>query len=338
MPAEWEKQEATWFSWPHNLEDWPDKFEPVPWVFTEIFRHLTRHQKVKLLVKEAAGKKQATSFCKRAGIDLKQVVMHIIPTNRGWMRDCGPIYVYEGKTKALLDWRFTGWAKYKNHQLDDAVPMLINESAGLAGAQPMHKGKRVVLEGGSIDVNGKGSLLTTEECLLSKIQCRNPGFTREDYESIFERYLGVDNVIWLGNGIVGDDTHGHVDDITRFVAPNTIVTVVEKDKKDDNYKLLQDNLKRLKAARDGKGKAFDIVELPMSRPIVFEGQRLPASYANFLIANGIVLVPTFNDPADRIALNILAECFPTREVVGIHAVDLVWGLGTIHCMSQQEPA
>jgi agmatine deiminase len=203
----------------------------------------------------------------------------------------------------------------------------------------VHGKKRVVLEGGSIDVNGKGTLITTEECLLSeKVQCRNPGFTRKDYETIFERYLGAGNVIWLGNGIVGDDTHGHVDDITRFVNEKTIVTVVEHDKKDANYKLLQDNLKRLKAARDQDGKPFDIVELPMPRPIVFEGQRLPASYANFLIANGVVLVPTFNDPADRIALNILAECFPKREVVGIHAVDLVWGLGTIHCMSQQEPA
>ena len=338
MPAEWEKQEATWFSWPHNLEDWPDKFDPIPWVFAEIIRHLTRFQKVKLLVKDEANKKLATSYCKRAGIDLKKVPMFVIPTNRGWMRDCGPIFAYSGKKKLMLDWRFTGWAKYKNHELDNAVPSLITDFNGLGGACPMHKGKRVVLEGGSIDVNGKGSLLTTEECLLSKKQCRNPGFTAEDYETVFEKYLGADNVIWLGNGIVGDDTHGHVDDITRFVAENTIVTVVEKDKKDDNYALLQDNLKRLKKARDSKGKQFTIVELSMPRPVVFEGQRLPASYANFLIANGIVLVPTFNDPADRIALNILAECFPSREIVGIHAIDLVWGLGTIHCMSQQEPA
>ena len=338
MPAEWEKQEATWFAWPHNVEDWPDKFEPVPWVFAEIVRHLTRFQKVKLLVKDEKAKKEATSICKRAGVDMKNLKTFIIPTDRGWMRDCGPIFAYNGKKKVMLDWRFTGWAKYKNHQLDNAVPALITDLNGLGGACPMHKGKRVVLEGGSIDVNGKGSLLTTEECLLSKIQCRNPGFTAKDYEAVFERYLGVDNVIWLGNGIVGDDTHGHVDDITRFVAENTILTVVEKDKKDDNYTLLQDNLKRLKKARDSKGKQFNIVELPMPRPVVFEGQRLPASYANFLIANGLVLVPTFNDPADRHALNILAECFPTHEIVGIHVVDLVWGLGTIHCMSQQEPA
>jgi agmatine deiminase len=339
MPAEWEKQEATWFSWPHNVEDWPGKFEPIPWVFTEIFRALTRHQKVKLLVKDAATKKQATSYCKRAGLDLKKIEMHIIPTDRGWMRDCGPIFVYAGKEKLQLDWRFTGWAKYKNHKLDDAVPALINRSNLLSGAEPILKGKRVVLEGGSIDVNGKGTLITTEECLLSeKVQCRNAGFTRRDYETVFECYLGAGNVIWLDKGIVGDDTHGHVDDITRFVNENTVVTVVEKNKKDDNHKLLQDNLKRLKAARDQDGKQLNIVELPMPAPVVFEGQRLPASYANFLIANGVVLVPTFNDPMDRLALNILAECFPKREIAPIHAVDLVWGLGTIHCMSQQEPA
>lgn len=339
MPAEWEKQEATWFSWPHNEADWPGKFEPTPWVFVEIIRHLTRFQKVKLLVKDAKTKKQAQSFCKRGGVNMKRLELYEIPTDRGWMRDCGPIFVYNGKSKAMLDWRFTGWAKYKNHKLDDKVPGLIFEHNGLSGAQPAHKKKRVVLEGGSIDVNGKGTLITTEECLLStKVQCRNPGFTRADYEEVFANYLGIDNVIWLGNGIVGDDTHGHVDDITRFVNETTIVTVVESDKKDANYKLLQDNLKRLKAARDSKGKQFDIVELPMPKPVVFEGQRLPASYANFLIANGIVLVPTFNDANDRIALNILAECFKTREVVGINSTDLVWGLGTIHCMSQQEPA
>jgi agmatine deiminase len=338
MPAEWEKQVATWFSWPHNLEDWPGKFDPIPWVFTEIFRALIRHQKVKLLVKDAATKKQAASYCKRAGLDLKQIEMHIIPTDRGWMRDCGPIFAYAGKEKVQLDWRFTGWAKYKNHKLDDAVPALINATSGLSGAEPVHNGKRVVLEGGSIDVNGKGTLLTTEECLLSeKVQCRNPGFTRADYEAVFERYLGAGNVIWLGKGIVGDDTHGHVDDITRFVNANTVVTVVEPNKKDENHALLKDNVKRLHAARDQNGKQLNVVELPMPRPVVFEGQRLPASYANFLIANGVVLVPTFNDPNDRIALNILAECFPGREIAPIHSVDLVWGLGTIHCMSQQEP-
>ena len=333
MPAEWEKQEATWFSWPHNEEDWPGKFAPIPWVFTEIFRALLPHQKIKLLVKDAATKKQATQYCKRAGLDLKKIEMHIIPTDRGWMRDCGPIFAYNGKEKIQLDWGFSGWAKYKNHKLDDNVPALINKANGLSGAQPMHKGKRVVLEGGSIDVNGKGLLLTTEECLLdTKKQVRNRGFTRADYEDVFAKYLGISRVIWLGKGIVGDDTHGHVDDITRFVNENTVVTVVEPNKKDENHALLADNVKRLKKT------GLNIIELPMPKPVIFEGQRLPASYANFLIANGVVLVPTFNDVNDRIALNMLAECFPTRDIAPINAVDLVWGLGTIHCMSQQEPA
>jgi len=339
MPAEWEKQAAIWLAWPHNKEDWPDKFEPIPWVYAEIIRHIARTQLVRLVVQNDKEKKRATDVLERAGVNLKKVEWYVIPTDRIWLRDSGPIFVRDKKkNKAMLDWRFNAWAKYPNHKKDDKVPEAINASHKLERVQPMHKGKRVVLEGGSIDVNGKGTLITTEECLLSEIQCRNPGFTRDDYAEVFATYLGIEQILWLGNGIVGDDTHGHVDDITRFVKADTIVTVIEKDKRDDNYSLLQDNLKRLKKARDAKGKAFNIVELPMPKPVVFEGQRLPASYANFLICNDVVLVPTFNDPMDRIALNILAECFKGREVVGIHAVDLVWGLGTIHCMSQQEPA
>jgi agmatine deiminase len=339
MPAEWEKQAAIWLAWPHNKEDWPDKFEPIPWVYAEIIRHIAHSQLVRLVVQNDKEKKRANDVLERAGVNLKKVEWYVIPTDRIWLRDSGPIFVRDKKkNKAMLDWRFNAWAKYPNHKKDDKVPEAINETHKLERLQPMHKGKRVVLEGGSIDVNGKGTLITTEECLLSKIQCRNPGFTRDDYAEVFATHLGIDQIIWLGNGIVGDDTHGHVDDITRFVKADTIVTVIEKDKRDDNYNLLQDNLKRLKKARDAKGKAFNIVELPMPKPVVFEGQRLPASYANFLICNDVVLVPTFNDPADRIALNILAECFKGRDVVGIHAVDLVWGLGTIHCMSQQEPA
>lgn len=337
MPAEWEPQAATWLAWPHNQKDWPGKFEPIPWAFAEIIRHITLHQRVRLLVKDKAAKKAAASYCKRANIDISQVEFFEIPTNRGWMRDCGPIFVYKGKRKEILDWRFNAWAKYSNYQYDDLVPEKLNTRLGILRTQPMHKGKRVVLEGGSIDVNGKGTLITTEECLLSKIQCRNPGFTREDYETVFEKYLGISNTIWLGNGIVGDDTHGHVDDLARFVNPTTVVTVVEKNKRDENYALLQDNLKRLKKARDQNGKPLAVAELPMPRPLIFEGQRLPASYANFLICNGLVLVPTFNDPYDRVALNTLATLMPKHEIIGIHAVDLVWGLGTIHCMSQQEP-
>ncbi|MDX2112658.1 MAG: agmatine deiminase family protein [Alphaproteobacteria bacterium] len=358
MPAEWEPQAAIWLAWPHNKEDWPDKFEPIPWVYAEIIRHIAHTQVVRLVVQNDKEQKRATDVLERAGVNMKHIKWHVIPTDRIWLRDSGPIFVkpvdggrwtadkkkqspssvIRHPSSVMLDWRFNAWAKYPNHKKDDKVPEAINTTYQLDRIQPMHKGKRVVLEGGSIDVNGKGTLITTEECLLSNIQCRNPGFTRDDYAEVFARYLGISQIIWLGHGIVGDDTHGHVDDITRFVKADTIVTVVERDKRDDNYSLLQDNLKRLKKARDAKGKAFNIVELPMPRPVVFEGQRLPASYANFLICNEVVLVPTFNDPMDRIALNILAECFPKREVVGIHAVDLVWGLGTIHCMSQQEPA
>jgi len=240
------------------------------------------------------------------------------------------------KKRVLLDWHFNAWAKYDNWKHDDKIPACVEKFLKLPRIQPIYKNKRVVLEGGSIDVNGKGTLITTEECLLSKIQCRNPGFKRDDYEKIFSQYLGISNVIWLENGIVGDDTHGHVDDITRFVNATTVVTAVEKDKSDPNHPLLRENVKRLKAARDQSGKQLNVVELPMPKPVIFEGQRLPASYANFLIANDLVLVPTFNDPNDRIALNILAELFPKQDVVGIYSSDFVWGLGTIHCASQQE--
>lgn len=338
MPAEWEQHASTLLAWPHNKNDWPDKFAPIPWVYGEIIRYLTQHERVRLVVKNEQQQAQAADICERAHVDMDKLDVHILPTNRIWLRDSGPIYVKDAKGKRhLLDFRFNAWAKYANHKLDDKVPELLNEHDKLPRIQPMHKGRRVVLEGGSIDVNGKGTLLTTEECLLSDIQCRNPGFTREDYETVFATYLGISNVIWLGHGITGDDTHGHVDDLSRFVDANTVVTVTEKNKKDDNYAPLQDNLKRLKAARDQDGKPLNVVELPMPKPLVFEDTRLPASYANFYIANGIVIVPTFNDPMDRVALSILAELFPKREVVGIHAVDLVWGFGTLHCMSQQEP-
>lgn len=386
MPAEWEPHTSTIIAWPHNKEDWPGKFDPIPWVYAEIATALSQHERVRILVRNEKDKEKAKVACEKTGAKLSKIDFYTIPTNRVWMRDSGPIFVYKngsplegeqakrgsvrtedkpwgenttkapptlrpspsarsqplplkgGARKVMLDWRFNAWAKYPNHKLDDKVPSLINAHYKLDIIQPMHKGKRVVLEGGSIDVNGKGLLLTTEECLLSKVQERNPGFKREDYEEVFAKYLGIDQVIWLGNGIKGDDTHGHVDDLSRFTDASTVVTVVEKNKKDDNYAPLADNLKRLKKVRDGKGKQLTVVELPMPKPMFFEGQLLPASYANFLIANNIVLVPTFNDVSDRIALNILSELFKGREVIGIHCRDFVWGLGTIHCMSQQEPA
>jgi agmatine deiminase len=237
-----------------------------------------------------------------------------------------------------INWRFNAWAKYSNFQHDEKIASLMAKAARAHEVRPTHGKNRVVLEGGSIEVNGKGTLLTTEECLLNKTQQRNPAMKRADYEKIFADYLGIKNVIWLGSGITGDDTHGHVDDLTRFVAPDTVVTAVESDPNDPNYELLRENIRRLRSATDQDGKPLAIVELPMPGPVFFEGRRLPASYANFYIANGVVLVPVFNDANDRFALDILADLFPDREIIGIYCGDLVWGFGTIHCMTQQQPA
>lgn len=338
MPAEWERQEAVWLAWPHNKEDWPERFGPIPWVYGEIIRYLAQVERVRLVVKNARQREEATGILERHGVNLDKIDFILAATDRVWLRDCGPIFVADGKRKVMLDWRFNAWAKYDNWKRDDKIPAYAEEFLKLPRIQPQHKGRRVVLEGGAIDVNGKGTLLTTEECLLSKIQCRNPGFTREDYEQVFARYLGIEQVVWLKDGIKGDDTHGHVDDLARFVNATTVVMVVEKDKTDDNYAPLRENLKRLKKARDQNGKPLTVAELPVPKPLFFEGQRLPASYANFLIANGLVLVPTFNDANDRAALNILAELFPKHDVIGIHCGDFIWGLGTIHCASQQEIA
>ena len=254
------------------------------------------------------------------------------------MRDSGPIMVYNDGRREALNFNFNGWAKYTNFQLDKHVPKEVSNFLKVTLTQVMHNGKPVVVEGGAIDVNGKGTLLTSEECLLDpKIQVRNENFTKEDYEAVFKEYLGVTNVIWLGDGIIGDDTHGHIDDLCRFVNEDTIITVVEENTKDANYAPLQDNLKRLQNSKLENGKSPKIVKLPMPNPLIFEGIRIPASYANFLILNKCVLVPTFNDSKDRIALNTIAECFPYREVIGISAIDLIWGFGTLHCLSQQIP-
>jgi agmatine deiminase len=344
MPAEWERHEATWLAWPHNPEDWPGKFQPIPWVYAEIVRLLSSRETVHLIVQHEKEEIRAKSILKRSGADLDRVCFHRWPTDRVWTRDSGPIFVRNGEGKvAITNWHFNAWAKYSDWPLDDQLP---GRAAGLLQLpewQPtisLENGKkhRLVLEGGSIDTNGAGILMTTEECLLSEVQQRNPGVNREQLERAFHDYLGIDQVIWLGCGVAGDDTHGHVDDISRFVAPATIVTAIEPNTHDPNHAPLKENLERLKAARTLDGKQFDLVELPLPRPVIFRGQRLPASYANFYIANDLVLVPTFHDPNDRVALNILAEVFPEREVIGIHSVDLVWGLGTLHCMSQQQPA
>ncbi len=347
MPAEWEPHRATWLGWPHNRTDWPGKFEPIPWVYAEIVRYLSRVEDVNILVRNAAAKAQARDMLGRCGTDLKRVKFHLWPMNRVWTRDSGPIFIRNKDIRskdqiAITNWRFNAWAKYPDCKLDNQLPGRVTELLKLKEFIPVveraGKPHHVVLEGGSIDVNGQGLMLTTEECLLSKVQERNPGVSRKSLEKIFMDYLGIEKVIWLGRGIAGDDTHGHVDDISRFVAADVIVTAVEKHRGDANYEPLQENLKRLQAATDLNGRRLKIVDLPLPRPVVFKKQRLPASYANFYIANNLVLVPTFNDPNDRVALNILADVMPKHEIVGIYCGDFIWGLGAIHCATQQEPA
>ncbi len=339
MPAEWEPHDATWIAWPHRRSDWPGKLPPISWVYGEIVRWLTQFETVNILVNNAKAETTATQLLERAGVDLHQVRFWRFATDRAWTRDYGPIILVgpDGR-KGLLDFRFNAWAKYPDWKLDDAVPGQIGKALKLPSWQPTCDGKRVVLEGGAIDVNGAGLLLTTEQCLLSEEQARNLGMTRPELEQIFLDYLGVKKTLWLNCGIEGDDTHGHIDDLARFVGVRTVIAVEETNPDDPNYAPLQENLERLRGFTDLDGRELEIVTLPMPEPLILDGQRLPASYANFYIANGIVLVPTFNDPNDRIALGTLADLFPGRKVVGIHAVDLVWGLGTLHCLTQQEPA
>jgi len=374
MPAEWEPHDATWLAWPHYRDDWPGKFEPIPWVYAEIIRHLARHERVELIVNHAASEKRARKILHRANALSDNIRFHRWPTNRVWTRDSGCMFATtpsfarpdsrgrlsphvsrrEGhdsgdvnsqpkKSGALapellaVKWRFNAWAKYSNYQHDEKIGSLMAKTADAREIRPVFGKHRVVLEGGSIDVNGQGTLLTTEECLLGNVQQRNPAMARSDYEKVFAGYLGIKNVVWLGSGIIGDDTHGHVDDITRFVAPDTVVTTVESNPDDPNYEPLRENIRRLRAAADQDGKPLAIIELPMPAPVIFEGRRLPASYANFYVANGVVLVPVFNDPNDRFALDVLADLFPDRDVIGIYSGDLIWGFGAMHCMTQQQP-
>jgi len=359
MPGEWESHSATWIGWPHNRTDWPGKFASIPWVYAEIVRNLARVEQVNILVNHEMADAAARNVLVTAEVLPKSslepgtrsgnVKFWQIPTNRGWLRDTGPIFVRrDARSKsnlpslAAVAWRFNAWAKYSDWKLDAPVSAELGRRLQLPTWQPEveinGKLRRVVLEGGSIDVNGRGTLLTTEECLLSHVQQRNPDVSREQLEQLFADYLGIKKVVWLGRGIAGDDTHGHVDDISRFVAPSVVITAYEPDTSEINHEPLRENYLLLKRTTDQSGKPLRVIKLPMPAPIYFDRQRLPASYANFYIANRLVLVPVFNDPNDRVALNIIADALPGRTVVGIYCGDLVLGLGTLHCMTQQQPA
>jgi agmatine deiminase len=341
MPAEWERHEATWLAWPHRLSDWPRRFAPIPWVYGEIVRALAPGETVRILVPNARHEALARRILTRVGAPLGRIEFFRFPLDRGWTRDFGPIFVKDRAARevAIARFRFNAWAKYPDWKKDDAVPERVARALGLPLHAIEHDGRAVVLEGGSIDVDGRGTLLTTEECNLDPVvQVRNPGLGGQGLEQVLRESLGATRVVWLGAGIAGDDTHGHVDDVCRFVAPGRVVLARESDPTDPNHRPLEENRERLQDARTADGSRIEVVPLPMPRPLVFDGQRLPASYANFYVANAAVLVPTFNDPADRHALGTLAELFPDRPAVGIHAVDLVWGLGTLHCLTQQQPA
>jgi agmatine deiminase len=339
FPAEWENQQGILLCFPHNGKDWPGKYEAIQWAFVEFIKKVATYETVFLVVFDDKLKEKVTGMLEMANVNLDNISYIMQKTNRSWMRDSGPIVIKNGDAREALNFNFNGWAKYKNFQLDKHVPARVANFLNIPLTQVLYKGKPVIVEGGSIDSNGRGTLLTSEECLMHPdIQVRNPNFTKADYEAVFKEYLGITNVIWLGNGVEGDDTHGHIDDLCRFINEDTLVTIVETDPKDKNYHPLQDNLKRLQNAKLENGKSPVIVALPMPTRLDFEDLRLPASYANFLILNKCVLVPTFNDANDRKALNIIAECFPDREIIGISAIDLIWGFGTLHCLSQQIPS
>jgi len=335
MPAEWEPHEATWLSWPHKEESWPGAFEPVPAIFVEITRHLAESELVRINVADQDAAARVRELLRRGGVNLDAVRFQLIPTNDAWARDHGPVYVIretEGlRERAIVDWGYNAWGnKYPPYDLDDVVPQRIAEQSGEMLFRP-----GIVMEGGSFDVNGRGTLLTTESCLLNPN--RNPDASREQIEWYLREYLGVNRILWLGEGIVGDDTDGHIDDLSRFVGPNTVITAIEADPTDENYIALRENLARLEAMTDQDGRKLRVVTMPMPGPIYFDGQRLPASYANFYIANCTVLLPTFGHENDVRAIEILQGLYPDRRVVGIDCTDLVWGLGAVHCVTQQQP-
>ena len=336
---EWYPHEATWLGWPHNKSDWPGKFSPIPWVYAEIARYISRAEKVRIVVEDKEHEAKANKVLKAVDANFENIEFYKLKTNRGWMRDSGPAFVKDERGKiSAVHFKFNAWAKYDNFKKDEKLPKFISEKFKIKRTVAEHKGKHVVLEGGSIDYNGNGTLLTTEECLMDeKVQVRNPGFTKKDYEDVFKKYLGITNTIWLGKGISGDDTHGHVDDLCRFVNNDTVVLVHEESSKDANYKVLNENKERLQDAKLEDGSKLNVVFLPMPSPVMFKGERLPASYANFYFSNHVLLVPIFNNSNDKIALGILSELITDRPVIGIHSVDLVWGLGTLHCLTHEQP-
>ena len=335
MPAEWEEQKSTWIAWPHNKKDWPNKFDFIPEIFAEIISHISKGQKVNILIENNVLKKKAILILKNFKVNFSNIKFSLCKTDRAWLRDSFPIFVKNKNKKILLNWKFNSWAKYKNFKKDNNIINKVKKVLKLQSISPVFNRRKVVLEGGAIDVNGKGALITTEECLLSKIQQRNSGFKKHDYEKIFFNYFGIRKIIWLKRGIVGDDTHGHIDDLARFVSENTIFLAYERNKKDVNYKILRNNFRILKKLDDFK--KLKIIKIPMPEAKYIEGTRVPASYLNFYIANKVILVPTFNDKKDKLVLKMFRKHFKSRKVVPIDCSILIWGFGAIHCMTQQEP-
>lgn len=331
MPPEWAPHRATWMAWPANKNDWPGKFTLIPWVIAEIVKKLHLSEKACILIDNPLTEKRAERILRQRGVKFDNIKFYRCPYDRSWLRDSGPLFVKNGEEKHAILWKFNAWSKYKNFRHDLAVGAFIQKMTKARPVLATYRGEWIVMEGGAVDVDGQGFLMATKECLLSPIQERNPEFVQEDYEKIFSKYFGAKKIIWLKGGLKGDDTHGHIDDVARFVAPGHVVAARETNSRDANFPTLEANLLELQQS------GLIITELPMPSPLYFDGQRLPASYLNFYIGNEVVLVPTFNDPRDREALEIMAKLFPTREVAGIHAVDLVWGLGTIHCLTQPEP-
>lgn len=340
VPAEWEPHEATWLGWPHNRSDWPGKFAPIPWVYGEITRYIARREKVRIVVEDKNHIVKVKKILESVEADFNNIEFYKLKTNRGWMRDTCPVFVKNKKGKiAAVHFRFNAWAKYDNYKKDEKLPKFISKRFKLKRVPIRFNSVDIILEGGSLDFNGGGTLLTTEECLVdNNVQVRNEGLSKKEYEEIFKKYLGITNTIWLGRGIYGDDTHGHVDDLCRFVNKNTVVLANENNPADANYNRLKENKERLVDIKIEDGTKLNVVSLPMPQPVYFKGERLPASYANFYISNHAVLVPTFNDINDRKALGILSELITDRPIIGIHSVDLVLGLGTLHCLTHEHPA